>query len=282
MGLFDICKNCVECGKNGLFAKLDTKGYCPECAKKRDALLEAKRNRAKETANQRIERILHPISISSNTPVSEQDLDSVNDRITMRVPVIGSSVQLYSYIKVPVTDVDRDALFDIYTAKRFEVNPILDTNASVILFSEFKNAPIAKLSSHITMCKDWIRRKDLIRCEFTGFKAGAEHVVLAFYRDETKRLADHSSVTVKLSSCFSEAKQEGIRLLVSGEKLACSEDGYIDGKVNVLDYCAESIGRLPKKYADMFLSDGFAGIFFDHAEENENFKLVPFVKIYLN
>lgn len=221
------------------------------------------------------------LSQKNHTVYTSNDLNMVDDRWPFRVAKIGDQVEVYSYIKTPVTAVNRDVLFLMYHENSFKVTPTLSSDGSIWLYSELNNACVAKLDGRIEMCKDWIRRGDAIRCEFTGFKAGQEHVVLAFYRNEYDRLKKYKSVIVKLVSDRSEYAQGSIPLMVSGEKLSCTEDESIEGKVNVLDNCDEAIGRLPKKYSDIFNSDGFAGIFFDHADEDDNYNFVPYVRIFL-
>lgn len=219
-------------------------------------------------------------SIQQDTQI-KTDLDKVNDRYTSRVRTVGTCIQLYTYVKVPIVNVDRDALLKVYEAASFAAEPTLLADGSVVLYSKTENIVVGQLVTRADMCRDWLKRGDPIRCEFTGFHTGQEHVLLSFYRDEQLRLKDRASVIVKLSACFSQDKQESIEMLEAGEKLNCCEDDDNDEKVNVLDYSEEAIGRLPKKYADIFMEEGFAGIFFDHTEENDSGKLIPYVKIYL-
>lgn len=210
-------------------------------------------------------------------PVSK--LSDVPDRWTKRVPIFQNCPQLYGYIRVRVTDADPDILRQMLSDDGYSLDPTLCADGSVGLL--YNNIYVAKLAERVEMCADWLRRGDPIRCEMTGFHPGKEHVFLGFYRDEAARLQGHETAVVKLTTYTAEAKQDSIRLLVSGEKLSCAEDNNTDSKVNVLDFDGDLVGRLPKKYADIFLDEGLSGIFFDHADEDNIGRLVPYVKIFL-
>lgn len=212
---------------------------------------------------------------------TKTDLDKVNDRYTSRVRSIGNCIQVYTYVKVPIVNVDRDALLKAYESGSFVAEPTLLADGSIVLYSKTKRVAVGQLMARADMCRDWLKSGDPIRCEFTGFHTGQEHVLLSFYRDEQLRLKDKTSVIVKLTASSSQDKQESIEMLEPGEKLICCEDDDHDERINVLDYSEVPVGRLPKKYADIFMEEGFAGIFFDHTEKDDFDNLVPYVKIYL-
>lgn len=218
---------------------------------------------------------------TSATPsqIRKIKLDDVYDRYTSRVSRIGDCIEVFSYLKVPVSNVDRWQLASMVAEQDYAVTPVAQADGSISLMRN--GCHVAHLSGRVQMCADWLRRGDPVRCEFTGFHGGSEHVVLCFYRNEEKRLSHHSTVTVKLTAYSSEAKQESICLLQAGDKLTCDESDTAAGRVDVKDYSGENIGRLPKKYSDIFIEDGFAGIFVDQLEEDCNGIIVPHVKIYL-
>lgn len=259
---------CTRCGRKGLFLWVSD-GLCLEC---NEAIRIADLQKQEEDLNKNT-----PDVIPTAPPVSFNFAD-VPDRGTLRQPIFNGCPQLYGYVGVSVSSVDCRTLQNIVISKSYDLIAELCPDGSVALNHDGEY--VCKLAERVDMCADWLRRGDPIRCEMTGFKPGREHVVLCFYRDEEKRLSYRESVIVKLTSYTSEYKQDNIQNLKPGEKLTCSEDDYNDDKVNVLDWCSEPIGRLSKKYADRFFDEGFAGVFFDHADEDAEGRLVPYVKIY--
>ena len=215
--------------------------------------------------------------LTSNSPVS--DLSAVSDRWSTRVPVIQGCPQIYGYNKVPVVNVDPDILRLMLSDNLYSLELTLCSDGSVALL--YNANYVGKLAKRIDICADWLKRGDPIRCEMTGFKPGNEHVTLCFYRDEATRLKDHETAIVKLTTYAATAKQECIEILKPGEALICREDCGSDCKVDVLDYSGDPIGRLPKKFATLFLDKGLSAIFFDHVEKDEMGRLVPYVKIYV-
>lgn len=205
-------------------------------------------------------------------------LDNIQDRYTTRVPKILDCIQVHGFVRVPVSGVDREVLQRMVCENSYAVTPTLILGNTVVLM--YDGVVVATLDDHVKLCREWLKSGDPIRCEMTGFQPSKEHVVLALYRNEEKHLVDHSNVIVKLTTYSAEAKQDCIAISTQGDLLTCAEDDNVDGKVNVLDWSGDPIGRLPKKYADLYMADGIAGIFFDHTEEDGNGKLAPFVKIY--
>ena len=207
-------------------------------------------------------------------------IDKMPDRYSKHIPIILNCVQVYCYTRVPIELVDRFALQEMVDSDTYGLTPVLSANNTIDLFHGDRY--IAQLSAKADMCTDWLRRGEPIRCEITGFRYGQEHVTLAFYRNEAARLKHRQSVVIRLTAYTAEENQNGIFASTPGEKLTCADDEDTYGKVNVLDYCQDPLGRLPKKYADLFFEEGFAGVFFDHADEDDEGKLIPYVKIYLN
>ena len=210
----------------------------------------------------------------------QNSIDKMPERFAKHIPVILNCVQVYCYTRVPIELVDRFALQEMADSDTYGLTPTLSPGNTIDLFHGDRY--IAQLSAKTDMCMDWLRRGEPIRCEITGFRYGQEHVTLAFYRNEAARLKHRQSVVIRLTAYTAEENQNGIFASTPGEKLTCADDEDAYGKVNVLDYCQEPIGRLPKKYADLFFEEGFAGVFFDHADEDDEGKLIPYVKIYLN
>lgn len=211
---------------------------------------------------------------------TEDLLDTLSDRITHRVPKIEDSVEVYSYIRVPITDVQREMLLKMYNENNWNISFELDEHDRPQLIHDGNYIARLKDEKKESMVRDWLKRDDIIRCEITGTHIASEHIILAFYRNEENRLKNHKNEIVKLTSFSSELKQDGISMLIDGEKLNVVEDDYTDGKVIVIDYAEEPIGNLPSKYAKIFLDEGFAGVFFHHSIENNDGKLIPFVKIF--
>lgn len=221
-----------------------------------------------------------PAPVEKKRPTKQVNIDKMPDRFSKHIPVILNCVQVYCYTHVPIELVDRFALQEMADSDTYGLTPTPSPNNIIDLFHGDRY--IAQLSAKTDMCMDWLRRGEPIRCEITGFRYGQEHVTLAFYRNEAARLKHRQSVVIRLTAYTAEEKQNGILASTPGEKLTCADDEDAYGKVNVLDYCQDPIGSLPKKYADLFLEEGFAGVFFDHADEDDNGKYIPYVKIYLN
>ena len=223
---------------------------------------------------------------------SENDVDAIlpidperhefdqgkKDKCTLRVPVIDNATEVYSYC-IPLFPYDRDILYQIYCndANAFANVSIINGKAVVCL----GDLQIGEVVERFEMICDWLQRGDLIVCKFTSFGIGNQKIWICFYRDEIKKYAYCNSAVVKLTAYSAAAKQESIETLKPLELLSLTEDDWTDNKVNVLDWCEEPIGSLPKKYANLFLEDSINRVLFDHMEyDDEKDKYIPFVKIF--
>ncbi len=206
--------------------------------------------------------------------------DSYSNRTTFRVAKIGSCIELYSYTKVPIENVDRNHIQWMCENDNWKCEVKENNGRIEIINNEHYVATLDRKGLN-QMIFDWIRRGDPIRCELTGAVKGNEHVVLAFYRDEEKRFSHREKIVTKLINYSSEDRQGSFYLLEDGEKLTIQEDDYKDGVFNVLDYCDDPIGDLPVKYARIHEECPFGAIFVDHIDyDEEKEKYIPYVRIY--
>lgn len=238
------------------------------------------REKAKSKEKYKILEETSPLSFKPETSMDQ--LDSLSDRTTVRVPKIGECIEVYSYIKFPITVLDRTVLQQMYNTDQWNCTFEIDEGIVNIVHNGIKFALITNPQKR-EMISDWLVRGDPIRCELTGTHYGKEHIILAFYRNEEKRLENREKIIIKLISYHSEEKQDGISHLVEGEKLTIKEDEFNFEKVvfEVLDWCQEPIGKLPAKYAKMYLDQPFSGVFFDHAEyDEENDIYIPYIRFY--
>lgn len=185
---------------------------------------------------------------------------------------------VYKYRMVAVQNVNREILRQMVDAEQFCVN--LSVSECVSL--NWNGQCVAVLNSHVSMCKDWLARKDPIVCEFVSFKAGEEKVELCFYQDAEKHLKDRECNIVQLTSFRSSEKQETIDCLECGELLTIAENDI--GKLIVQDIDYGCIGNLPAKFVKLFNEGKVSKVFFDHSETEEKDSgdeiLIPFVRIY--
>ena len=191
---------------------------------------------------------------------------------------------VYKYPNIPVTQVDRDMLRRMVIAKEYEMTVVLAEDGSVDLYRG--EICIARLVEKVEMCKDWFRKGEPIRCEFASFNEGAEKVALFFYRNEEEALKNYKCDIVRLTSCFSNSKQEVIYFLEKGEKLFIDTDDNDKPYLRNIDYAP--IGNLAAKYNQAYEDDLIRGIYFDHSEkkESEDFdkddKEIPYVRVYIS
>lgn len=133
--------------------------------------------------------------------------------------------------------------------------------------------------SKAKMVSDW--EKKGFPCSAIILRSCTE-VVLRFYRD--KRLGNEwrPQDVFALIAYKSSSKQEMILSLSSGDELEFEEDWDHENSVIVL-CMGEPIGKLPKKYAEKYLSEGAHSVYFEKCEEvadEYDYIVKPFIRIY--
>lgn len=262
MALFDIFRNCIECGKSGLITKLNASGYCPNCSRKRE---EAKQN---EEESRRI---------VESSPSSQ--LNKFKRRYIPRPFMYQGASRAYTYF-VPISNVNRDLLYRVTQEEHFDATMKLSDDGNIYLLSD--GIVIAQLSDRIAMATDWLNKKLPYICQFAEFTEGKERVVLHFFRDDENRFANRNCSIDKLSSCMSEEKQDSIACLEEGQRLFVEEDD--NGKWYVRDVDYHEIGRMPAKFTKMHDDGTLLALFYDHCETKENAngdpKEIPYIRFY--
>ena len=216
---------------------------------------------------------------------SEQDqilgdpLDTIVDRVAFMPSRVGDCVEVYTYRKVKIANVDRNQLRSMLESDDWKCDIITQDGAALITYGSDVVGVIDN-PKLVGMCADWIERSDPIRCEVTSAKTGEEQIMLSFYRNEEKRLSWRESKVIKLTAYKSEDKQIAVSYQERGNILAPEEDYDHESTVNVFDDIGEAIGRLPKKIAELYLNGEIEAILYDHTEEDIDGNLIPFVKVY--
>ena len=191
---------------------------------------------------------------------------------------IGDCVRLYLYTKlriapvsnaVEIVNVMQETNDWILTAKKTQAGIELD----------YHGEPFAALLDKVDMVSDWIERGDPMFICLKSIGESGQFVLIAFYRDEQKRLANRENTVIKLIKYANQDAQSCMIGLTGGEKLDLEEDLSEDDVVSVSS-CNGIIGYLPKKYANRYMEEGCAGAFLDRIEEGDNMKDVPYIKIY--
>ncbi len=194
---------------------------------------------------------------------------------------VGNQILLYYYHKVRFRPNENAQTIaeQIAASSKFELSIAMDDNRAVLSSC---TGCLGTLMDRTNMVRDWLSRGDLVRVWLEHCGDHENVVFLAFYRDEEKRLSDHEcSASIKLIRYQNQDAQFNMLGLDPGDKLSFEED--IDHNGNEIVWVADggAIGALPKTYAQRYLSEGASAVFLDHIEEDvENFKSIPFVKIY--
>lgn len=183
----------------------------------------------------------------------------------------------YKY-SVPFVPSDQNAALLAVSEKRNQLTA-KQIGKDVHLFSEETDLGI--LTEKSDMVADWIKRNDPVTIILERpTESFSYQVTLAFYRDKQKYNAHREQTVFALTGYKSEAKQNTILYLNSGDELEAEEDFEKDGRVTV-SYLGDVIGSFPKKYADQFIDEGAALVVFDHGEELEDSDVTkPFVRVY--
>ena len=204
-------------------------------------------------------------------PQSPQNPDvTIPDRI-------GSCLRVYYYPKLKISPAPsaEDQAKNMQETGDWKLEPV-EAESGVNLL--YHGEVFALLLDKVDMVKDWLKRGDPMIAILSNLGDSGNLAAIAFYRDEEKRLASRNFDIVKLTRYANEDAQFNLAGLQPGDKLELEEDYEREDAVNVL-YGAE-IGALPKKYAKKYIDEGCAGVFLDHIDTDDNYKDVPYVKIY--
>lgn len=301
MSRFGLYEACRRCGKEFFLFKLDDSLHCRECAQilkeqmrkeeevriaqakweEEERIAQAKRKeeeriaQAKREEEDRISR--------AKREAEARRVDSILSCAMNFVLVKGIYQGLpavYWYPNTRVSNVNQEELLQIAESRSFVVQPAFSEAGVLIVTKDGKY--VAEITERQSILKDWIFEGLPIVCEFTSLRQGKEAISIALYRDDEKRLSSNHFEITKLISCMSEEKQEIIYDLEKGQKLFIETDD--NDKPYIRDIQNNPIGNLPAKYANAYIEDEIAGVFFDHTEKIENAngeeKEIPYVKVY--
>lgn len=142
----------------------------------------------------------------------------------------------------------------------------------------YQGQKFALLTSKTDMVSDWLSRGDPMLIYLGNFGPSGNHVAIAFYRNEQKRLAYREQQVVKLTAYASEDAQDEIGTLEPGDQLDIEGDDPDDG---IEIWHNSRIGKLPKSVAKKYAEEGCAGVFFEKSDYDiEKGKEIPYVRIY--
>ena len=201
--------------------------------------------------------------------------------------IIGEEVLLYKYndIKFVPTDKTYQIAEQMIDKNDIELNFKIGSGGRIHI--EKYDTDIGVVLDRTDMINDWIKRNDLIKCWLSKIGDNENILAVAFYRNEQSHLKYCDTDIIKLTHCYSEDSQMQISCLEKGVKLE------FDDNYDLLDYNdfeskniwvvshAQSIGKLPKKYANKYIDEGAKAIFLDHVEyDEEKDKETPYVIVY--
>lgn len=182
----------------------------------------------------------------------------------------------YKY-SIPFTPSNPGALLSAAKEKQWYLSA-KQVGQEIHLFSA--ETDLGVLTERVDMVSDWIRRSEpyLIILERVNSETECT-VMLVFYRDKQKYYANREQTVIALTAFKSEAKQDALSCLGESDELDLEEDWDKEDSV-VVTFMGDAIGKLPKKYAQKYISDGAALVVFDHTEEDDEFIQKPYVRIY--
>lgn len=182
----------------------------------------------------------------------------------------------YRY-SVPFVPSDINDVLSAAKAERWYLSA-KQIGSDIHLLSE--EADLGILTERADMVSDWLRRDEpfLVILERVNSEAGCT-VMLVFYRDRLKYYANREQTVTALTAFKAESKQDILSCLEETDELELEENWDKEDSVAVV-YMGDTIGNLPKKYAQRYISDGAALVVLDHMEEDDEFIKKPYVRIY--
>lgn len=223
---------------------------------------------------------IHIFSASAPTH-DKSPLVAVTNTMLYMPKLIGEEVQLYRYGAVPFMPVENAAteILKLANAKSWDLDyKIQDENCALL----HDGVLIGTLTERYDMICDWHARGDTIKILLQSYCANGNATVnIGFYRNEEARISYREATTTKLIGYAGKDAQMELSCASERAILTAVEDVDDNGNdiINILG--DDVIGRLPKKAAARYLSEGAARIFLDRVEyDEEKDKYIPYVKIY--
>lgn len=210
---------------------------------------------------------------SSYYHTKNEENDSPIKRMLLPQKKDGNPIQYYYDVNVLPEDgvnIVNDVLVD--SEKEVEVSA---TETDVLFLYEGKVIGRAFDEEKAKMVSDW-KKKGRI-CNAVLLRSGYD-ASLRFYWDKRKDNQFREQTVIGLTAYRAEAKQDIISGIEPGDELELQEDYEKADVVNVCD--GESIGNLPKKYAQKFLDEGAYGAFYERGEENDEGIVKPYIRIF--
>lgn len=191
---------------------------------------------------------------------------------------IGDAIRVYYYDKVRI-DPAPNALEmgrRMQETNFWELDTVQD-GEKIDLY--YQGQRFAQLLDRVDMVKDWLIRGDPIKTYLKHLGENENYAFIAFFRNEMKRLENREHSITKLIRYSNEDAQFCLNGIEPGDMLELEEDNMRENVVNVL-YCGGEIGALPKKYATRYLDEDCYRVFLDHLDTDDDYKDVPYVRIY--
>lgn len=225
------------------------------------------------------EKASAPLPPSAPHPVTQVPPPSAKskEKYDVVIPEEKDGAPLAYRYSVPFVPSDLDAVLAAAKAERWYLSA-KQIGKEIHLFSEETNLGI--LTERADMVSDWLKRGEpyLIILERVNSETGCT-VMLVFYRDKQKYYANREQTVTALTAFKAEAKQDVLSCLGEGDELELEEEWDKEDSA-VVTFMGDAIGRLPKKYAQKYISDGAALVVLDHMEEDDEFVKKPYVRIY--
>ncbi len=219
---------------------------------------------------------------SASAPAHDKaPLVAVKNTMLYIPKLIGEEVQLYRYGSVPFIQAKNAAaeIAKMKNAKSRDLDYKIQDENCVLLHD---GVLIGTLTERYDMICDWHARGDTIKILLQSYcENGTATVNIGFYRNEEARLSYRETTTVKLIGYAGGDAQMELSSASERMLLTAVEDEDSNGNDIISILADDIIGRLPKKVAAKYLSEGAAKIFLDRVEyDEEKDKYIPYVKIY--
>ena len=228
-----------------------------------------------------VEETVAQTKVSEISPGSPKTPEIKRNRIYVYEMKNGlNKVYQYARIKIDLAETASEIIGEMESANNWSVS--FDVSGTAVLVS-YNGRVLGTLLDRVDMVRDFIRRNDLVLGWLETNSKTTNTLVLAFYRDERKRLANKESEVVKLTRCLNQEAQDTMIGLDDGVALTLDDDyDYTAPEGTVFVLFGSAMGALPKKQANRYLEEGVAGVFLEYFDYDDRDRQIPYVRIYWN
>lgn len=223
-----------------------------------------------------VARAVSPI-ISSGSPNANKDR---SDRQYFH-SIYNGAVKVYQYSNAKIAPRGNFplAMGDMEASGNWNVELILENDK---VYFTYKKTKIGTLVDRADMVKDFLSRGDAVLARLDPETPTEPSLLLAFYRDERKRLSHRENEVVKLIRYANQEAQDFMIGLEPGYQLDFDPNyDYNAPEDTVFILCGGAIGALPKKQSRRYLSESAAGVFVEKIEyDTDKGKDIPYVRIF--